>query len=153
MITCKDCKYLMFSDCYGECAIAEKGIVHPDDTCGKAESKYAREELARQLKKCDDGECDTCERKKIIDCNEEISRLITDQLSEYFCFLRGRGRKEESKYIQELLNAFIMCNCTDQTSCIGCIWGYDDLEKCQTLNKKVEEVLLKIGEDYGKNLW
>lgn len=32
-IRCKDCKYLMFSDCYGECSKAIKGIVMPDDFC------------------------------------------------------------------------------------------------------------------------
>ena len=30
---CKNCKHLMFSDCYGECRKAYKGIVNPDDTC------------------------------------------------------------------------------------------------------------------------
>lgn len=33
MVYCKDCKYLMFSDCYGECAKGIRGIVRPDDTC------------------------------------------------------------------------------------------------------------------------
>lgn len=33
METCKTCKYLMFSDCYGECSIAIKGIVSPTDSC------------------------------------------------------------------------------------------------------------------------
>lgn len=32
-VYCKDCEHLMFSDCYGECSKAYKGIVHPDDTC------------------------------------------------------------------------------------------------------------------------
>lgn len=32
-VYCKDCENLMFSDCYGECAKAHKGIVRPDDTC------------------------------------------------------------------------------------------------------------------------
>jgi hypothetical protein len=62
----------MFSDCYGECAIAEKGIVKPDDTCGKAESKYTREELAQLLKGCDNGNCDNCERRKILDIGSAI---------------------------------------------------------------------------------
>ena len=34
-IRCRDCEYLMFSDCYGECSKAYKGIVQPDDSCGK----------------------------------------------------------------------------------------------------------------------
>ena len=34
IVHCKDCKYLMFSDCYGECSKAYKGIVRPDDSCG-----------------------------------------------------------------------------------------------------------------------
>ena len=151
MITCQNCKYLMFSDCYGECAIAEKGVVKPDDTCGKAESKYTSEDLARLLKECDNGNCDNCERKNIIDCNKEILELIVDQLTEYFSFLRIKKRKEESKYIQELLNGFVMCNLCDQTNCVSCLWGYDSPEKCTLLNLEVERVLLKIGEDYGKN--
>ena len=151
MITCQNCKYLMFSDCYGECAIAEKGIVKPYDTCRKAESKYTREDLARLLKECDNGNCDNCGRKKIIDCNKEILELIVDQLTKYFSFLRMKKRKEESKYIQELLNGFVMCNLCDQTNCVSCLWGYDNPEKCTLLNLEVERVLLKIGEDYGKN--
>lgn len=153
MITCQNCKYLMLSDCYGECAIAERGIVKPYDTCRKAESKYTREDLARLLKECDNGNCDNCGRKKIVDCNKEISKLIVDQLTEYFSFLRIKKRKEESKYIQELLNGFVMCNLCDQTNCVSCLWGYDSPEKCTLLNLEVERVLLKIGEDYGKNNW
>ena len=33
IVYCKDCKNLMFSDCYGECAESHKGIVQPDDYC------------------------------------------------------------------------------------------------------------------------
>ena len=33
IVYCKDCKHIMFSDCYGECAEAHKGIVQPDDYC------------------------------------------------------------------------------------------------------------------------
>ena len=36
---CKDCKYLMFSDCYAECGKAYKGIVSVDDFCDKGKSK------------------------------------------------------------------------------------------------------------------
>lgn len=38
-VTCKDCKYLMFSDCYGECSKGIKGLVNPDDYCGKGVRK------------------------------------------------------------------------------------------------------------------
>lgn len=38
-IKCKDCKYLMFSDMYGECSKAYKGIVRPDDSCGKGKPR------------------------------------------------------------------------------------------------------------------
>ena len=38
-VKCKDCEYLMFSDCYGECSKAYKGIVSPDDSCGKGKLK------------------------------------------------------------------------------------------------------------------
>ena len=34
-VKCKDCQYLMFSDMYGECSKAYKGIVKPNDSCGK----------------------------------------------------------------------------------------------------------------------
>lgn len=38
-IRCKDCKYLMFSDTYGECSQAHMGIVRPDDFCSYGERK------------------------------------------------------------------------------------------------------------------
>jgi hypothetical protein len=34
-VKCKECEYLMFSDCYGECSKGYKGIVNPNDSCGK----------------------------------------------------------------------------------------------------------------------
>ena len=39
IVYCKDCKHLMFSDCYGECAEAHKGIVQPDDYCSYGERR------------------------------------------------------------------------------------------------------------------
>lgn len=39
MVYCKDCKHLMFSDCYAECEKAYKGIVAPYDYCDKGELK------------------------------------------------------------------------------------------------------------------
>lgn len=39
VVRCKDCKHLMFSDCYGECAQAHMGIVRPDDFCSYGERK------------------------------------------------------------------------------------------------------------------
>lgn len=39
-VHCADCKHLMFSDCYGECAKGYKpGIVRPEDSCGRGEAK------------------------------------------------------------------------------------------------------------------
>lgn len=38
-VRCKDCKHLMFSDCYGECKIGYMGIVQPDDFCSRGERK------------------------------------------------------------------------------------------------------------------
>lgn len=38
-VRCKDCKHLMFSDCYGECRIGHMGIVQPDDFCSRGERK------------------------------------------------------------------------------------------------------------------
>ena len=32
-VHCSECKYMMYSDCYGECSKAYKGIVNPDDYC------------------------------------------------------------------------------------------------------------------------
>ena len=39
-VLCKDCEHLMFSDCYGECSKAHKGIVNPDDTCDYGIRRY-----------------------------------------------------------------------------------------------------------------
>ena len=39
VVRCKDCKYLMFSDCYGECSNGHMGIVRPDDFCSHGERK------------------------------------------------------------------------------------------------------------------
>lgn len=39
VVRCKDCKYLMFSDCYGECGKGHMGIVSPDDFCSYGERK------------------------------------------------------------------------------------------------------------------
>lgn len=43
-VKCKDCEYLMFSDIYGECSKAYKGIVSPNDSCGKGKLKGGEEE-------------------------------------------------------------------------------------------------------------
>ena len=39
-VYCKDCKYLIFSDCYGECSKAYRGIVNPDNYCEHGERRY-----------------------------------------------------------------------------------------------------------------
>ena len=39
VVHCKECKHLMFSDCYGECGAARMGIVRPDDFCSYGERK------------------------------------------------------------------------------------------------------------------
>lgn len=39
VVHCKDCKHVMFSDCYGECGAARMGIVGPDDFCSYGERK------------------------------------------------------------------------------------------------------------------
>jgi hypothetical protein len=39
IVHCRDCKFLMFSDCYGECSKAYKGIVRPNDFCGMGERR------------------------------------------------------------------------------------------------------------------
>lgn len=41
-VTCKDCKYLTFSDCYGECGAGYRGIVQPDDSCEYGKSKQPK---------------------------------------------------------------------------------------------------------------
>ncbi len=38
-VKCVECEYLMFSDMYGECSKNYKGIVHPEDSCGKGKRK------------------------------------------------------------------------------------------------------------------
>lgn len=37
VVRCKDCKYLIFSDCYGECSKGYIGIVSPNDYCSRGE--------------------------------------------------------------------------------------------------------------------
>ena len=39
VVRCRECKYLMFSDCYGECSKGYLGIVSPDDFCSRGERK------------------------------------------------------------------------------------------------------------------
>lgn len=39
VVRCKDCKNLMFSDCYGECSKGYMGIVSPNDYCSRGERK------------------------------------------------------------------------------------------------------------------
>lgn len=39
VVHCKDCKHLMFSDCYGECGAGRMGIVSPYDFCSCGERK------------------------------------------------------------------------------------------------------------------
>lgn len=39
VVRCKDCKHLMFSDCYGECSRAYLGIVSPNDYCSNGERR------------------------------------------------------------------------------------------------------------------
>lgn len=39
VVHCKDCKHLMFSDCYGECGASRMGIVSPYDFCSYGERK------------------------------------------------------------------------------------------------------------------
>ena len=39
VVRCRECKYLMFSDCYGECSKGYLGIVRPDDFCSYGERK------------------------------------------------------------------------------------------------------------------
>ena len=39
VVRCRECKHLMFSDCYGECGKGHMGIVSPDDFCSYGERK------------------------------------------------------------------------------------------------------------------
>ena len=39
VVRCWECKYLMFSDCYGECGKGHMGIVSPYDFCSYGERK------------------------------------------------------------------------------------------------------------------
>lgn len=43
-VKCIDCKYLEFKSPYGVCSKAYKGIVHPDDSCGKGKLEKVGEE-------------------------------------------------------------------------------------------------------------
>lgn len=37
VVRCKDCRFLRFSDCYGECSVGRLGIVRPDDFCSRGD--------------------------------------------------------------------------------------------------------------------
>ena len=39
VVRCRDCKYLMFSDFYGECGKGHMGVVGPDDFCSRGERR------------------------------------------------------------------------------------------------------------------
>ena len=39
VVRCKDCRRLVFSDCYGECGMGYLGIVNPWDYCSHGERK------------------------------------------------------------------------------------------------------------------
>lgn len=39
VVRCRDCKYFMFSDLYGECKRGKLGIVVPNDFCSYGERK------------------------------------------------------------------------------------------------------------------
>lgn len=39
VVRCKDCRFLRFSDCYGECSVGRLGIVRPDDFCSRGERR------------------------------------------------------------------------------------------------------------------
>ncbi len=39
VVRCRECKHLMFSDCYGECGKGHMGIVRADDFCSRGERK------------------------------------------------------------------------------------------------------------------
>lgn len=39
MTYCKDCRFLEFSDCYGECGKGYFGVVSPTDYCSRGERR------------------------------------------------------------------------------------------------------------------
>ena len=39
VVRCKDCKYITFSECYGECGRGYLGIVQPNDFCSRGEKR------------------------------------------------------------------------------------------------------------------
>ena len=43
VVRCKECKYLMFSDMYGECGRGYMGIVSPNNFCSRGERKDGAE--------------------------------------------------------------------------------------------------------------
>ena len=47
VVLCKDCKHLMFSDCYGECGIGRMGIVRPEDFCSYGERRENAHEVSK----------------------------------------------------------------------------------------------------------
>lgn len=79
-IYCKDCKYLMFSDCCGECSKGYKGIVNPYDYCkhGKRKEKMNKyidaEWIVRAIKAIETSFCKKLENGNVIvyDCGKII---------------------------------------------------------------------------------
>lgn len=45
VVHCRDCKHVMFSDCYGECGAARMGIVGPDDFCSYGERRTDEQQI------------------------------------------------------------------------------------------------------------
>ena len=45
VVRCRECKHLMFSDCYGECGKGHMGVVRPDDFCSRGERKEGADRL------------------------------------------------------------------------------------------------------------
>lgn len=43
IVRCKDCRYLTYSDMYGECGKALLGVVTPNDYCSHGERKEGAE--------------------------------------------------------------------------------------------------------------
>lgn len=93
---CVDCNNLMFSDCYGECSMAHKGIVSPDDSCEYFEPKFSPEDVAMALIHCTNGgKCETC---PILDKEylcKNLERLAADCILRYVRLLEKENSNEK----------------------------------------------------------
>lgn len=102
-VKCYECKYLMFSDCYGECRIGIRGIVRPNDCCIFGEKR------CNKWKGLMKGKIQMKQNSIPFD-NDGVIRLATKQ---------GKAKKtrKDLSYQKDLINICLNCK---KKKCKGC---------------------------------